>query len=191
VDLRELIAQSFGAEAAEEWSRSTVGDEDKAKLAEAAHRVLELFPGRMPGACSPMSAMYSIALEAMGERPAYVIAGSLYVGDTRVFGEDGELDGKAVFSQTNLSWNGHAWVVYGDYLADVSIGRTATSDKSPPALKEHVERLGATGRGLFAYKLGTESREGFRYEPQYALTRDEVNALGRGAMAIVSDTGSA
>ena len=50
-----------------------------------------------------------------------------------------EFDGKARFSETNMSWDGHAWIVYGDWLADVSLFRTADSDKSSPTLKEHVK----------------------------------------------------
>lgn len=56
--------------------------------------MLDVFPGRMPGACALMSAAYSMRLEAMKAPPAYVVAGSLFVGDVRVFGEDGALDGK-------------------------------------------------------------------------------------------------
>ncbi len=135
--LRELITESFGLEAAEQWSRFTVGEGDKRKLVDSARKVLEIFPGREPGACCLMSAIYLLALEKMEGPPAYVVAGSLYVGDTCVFGEDGELDGKTRFSQSNLSWDGHAWIVCGDWLSDVSLFRTADGAKSPPALKVH------------------------------------------------------
>jgi hypothetical protein len=99
----------------------TLGDDDKKRLMDAGNKVLELFPGRQPGACALMSAAYSWALEKLGAPPGYVVAGSLYVGDTRVFGEDGQFDGKQRFPQSDPSWDGHAWVICGDWLADASV----------------------------------------------------------------------
>jgi hypothetical protein len=93
----------------------TLGDDDKKRLMDAGNKVLELFPGRQPGACALMSAAYSWALEKLGAPPGYVVAGSLYVGDTRVFGEEQR------FPQSDPSWDGHAWVICGDWLADASV----------------------------------------------------------------------
>ena len=189
MDLRELIAQSFGAEAAEEWNRATVDEDDKRKLLEAARKVLQMFPGRTPSACCLMSAVYSLVLKKM-ELRTYVVAGSLYVGDTRIFGEDGELDGKTRFSQTDMSWDGHAWIVYGDWLADVSVCRTADSDKSHPALKAQIHHVLGAGKGLLACKIESAIKDGLRYEPRYVLAQDQVDALGRGAQAMFSGHGS-
>lgn len=97
-------------------------------------KVLGLFPGRLAGQCALMSAAYSIALEKLGTQPGYVVAGSLYIGDKRIFGEHKELDGKVLFSKSHPDWNGHAWIVYGDYLADVSVFRTAERRKPTPAV---------------------------------------------------------
>ena len=190
MDLRELIAESFGEVAAEQWSDLAVGEDDKRKLADAGRQVLQLFPGRTSYACCLMSAAYSVMLEHVGTKPAYVVAGSLYAGDMRIFGEDVEFDGKARFSETNMSWDGHAWIVYGDWLADVSLFRTADSDKSSPALKEHVKRQFGHGKGLYACKLGSEVEHGFRYQPRYVLTLDQVNALARGTNLLINVTGS-
>jgi hypothetical protein len=87
-DLRDLIIASFDAAAAETWSKFTLGEADKLVLREAALKVLGLFPGRMAGQCALMSAAYSIALEKLGTQPGYVVAGSLYIGDKCIFGED-------------------------------------------------------------------------------------------------------
>jgi hypothetical protein len=65
-----------------------------------------------------MSALYSLALEKLGSQRGYVAAGLLFVDDKRVFGEEKEFDGKELLSESNLDWNGHAWVDYGDWLAD-------------------------------------------------------------------------
>ena len=182
--------KSFGEAAGEQWSDLTVGEDDKWKLAEAGRQVLQLFPGRIPYACCLMSAAYSVMLEHVGTKPAYVVAGSLYAGDTRIFGEEGEFDGKACFCETNMSWDGHAWIVYGDWLADVSLFRTADSDQSPPALKDHVKRQFGHGKGLYVCRLGSEAENGFRYEPRYVLTLDQVNGLAQGANLLINATGS-
>jgi hypothetical protein len=137
--VRDLITASFDASAAEAWSQFTGGEAEKIVLREAALKVLGLFPGRMAGQCALMSAAYSIALEKLGTQPGYVVAGSLYIGDKRIFGEDKDFDGKVLFSESNPDWNGHAWIVYGDYLADVSVFRTADAG-SPRLLSKHIAR---------------------------------------------------
>jgi hypothetical protein len=100
-----------------------------------------------------------------------------------VFGEDCPINGKGRFSRSDLSWDGHAWVVHGNWAADVSIFRTADSKGSPPALAAHVRREFGHGRGVFAAPIIETSRSGFRYDPQYVLTTEQVEALGRGAYA--------
>lgn len=102
-DLRELITASFDATAADAWSKFTVGEADKLVLHEAALKVLSVFPRRMPGQCALMSALYSLALEKLGSQRGYVVVGSLYIGDKRVFGEDKKFDGKKLFSEFRTS----------------------------------------------------------------------------------------
>jgi hypothetical protein len=183
-DLRELITASSGADAAEAWSKFKVGEADKLVLHEAAMKVLQVFPGRPPGQCALMSALYSVALAKLGPQPGYVVAGSLYIGDKRIFGEDGKFDGKRAFSETNLDWNGHAWIVYGDWLADVSVCRTADAG-SPRILSEYIANGLGKGKGLLACRMAAMDPSGIRYVPQYVLTQDQVGAVGRGALAMI------
>jgi len=42
--------------------------------------------------------------QRLGGQLAYIVAGSLYIHDHRIFGEDGEFDGKRVFSESNMGW---------------------------------------------------------------------------------------
>jgi hypothetical protein len=186
VDLRELITASFGAAAADAWSKFTVGEADKLALREAALKVLGLFPGRMAGQCALMSAAYSIALEKLGTQPSYVVAGSHYVDDKRIFGDDEAFDGKVLFSQSNPDWNGHAWIVYGDYLADVSVFRTADAG-SPLLLSKHIAKEYGRGRGFCGWPMASMDPNGLRYIPQYVLTQDQVDALMRGALAMINE----
>jgi hypothetical protein len=188
--IEALITDAHGPDAADAWAKFIVQDEDKRMLEEAGKRVLHLFPGRTPGACTMMSAVYSVVLDALGARPSYVIAGSLYVGDQRVFGEDGPINGRERFSQSDSSWDGHAWIIYGDWLADASIFRTADSKGSPPALAAHVGLQFGSGRGLYAAVYGRALEDGFRYEPQYVLTTEQAEALARGAHKTLIEPGS-
>jgi hypothetical protein len=183
-DLRELITTSFGAAAADTWSKFTVGEPDKLVLHEAALKVLNVFPGRMPGQCALTSALYSLALEKLGSQRGYVAAGSLYIGDKRVLGEDKEFDGKQLFSESNFDWNGHAWVVYGNWLADASVCRTADAG-SPRILSKYIAKELGKGKGLLACRMAAMNQSGIRYVPQYVLTQDQVDAVGRGSLAMI------
>ncbi len=183
-DLRDLITASFDAAAADVWSRFTVGEVDKLVLQECAMKVLKVFPGRMSGQCALMSALYSLTLEKLGPQRGYVVAGSLYIGDKRIFGEDAGFDGKKAFSESNLDWNGHAWIVYGDWLADVSVCRTADAG-SPRLLSRYIAKEIGKGKGLLACRMASMDPAGIRYVPQYVLTQDQVDAVGRGALAMI------
>jgi hypothetical protein len=157
----ELITESVDAAAADAWSKFTVGEADKLVFHEAALKVLKVFPGRMPGRCALMSALYSLALEKFGSQRGYVVAGSLYISDKRVFGKDKGFDGKEMFSESNLDWDGHVGVVYGDWLADISVCRTA--DAGSPRVLSNKE-LGK-GKGLLACRMAAMDPSGIRYVP--------------------------
>jgi hypothetical protein len=151
--LRELITASFDAAAADAWSKFTVGEADRLVLHEAALKVLKVFPGRIPGQCALMSALYSLALEKLGSQRGYVAAGSPYIDDKRVFSEDKEFDGKELFSGSNLDWDGHARVVYGDWLAELLVCRTADAG-SPRILSKYIAKELSKGKGLLACRIG-------------------------------------
>jgi hypothetical protein len=185
VDMRALIAASFGAQAAYAWAKFEPSQDQLQTLASVGREVLTMFP-TMPGACAMMSAVYSLRLEKLGAPAAYVFAGSLFVGDTRVFGDDGSIDWKTRFSASNPSWDGHAWIVHGNLLADISVFRTAYSKFSPPLLTAHVQQEFGKGKGLMICKMEDAVKSGLRYEPLHVLTQDEVDALGRGARAMVT-----
>ncbi|MEK7994689.1 MAG: hypothetical protein AAB403_12870 [Planctomycetota bacterium] len=181
--LHALIAASFGPAAADEWRQFEPKKDDRDKLASAGVEVLKAFPGRTPGACALMSAVFSVVLENKVAQRGYVVAGSLYVGSARVFGEDSTLDGKARFSQSELSWDGHAWLVFGNLLADISIFRTADSGKGQPALAAHVHEVYGRGKGLMI--CPSDDTGGLRYVPEYVLTQEQVDALYRGARRLI------
>jgi hypothetical protein len=138
-----------------------VGEADKLVLHEDALKVLNVFPGRMPGQCALMSALCSLALERLGLQRGYVVAGSLYIGDKRVF-EDEKFDSKKLLSESNLDWDGHAWVVYGDA-------------GSPRILPKYIAKELGTGKGMLASRMAAMDTSGV---PQYVSTQDQVDAGG-------------
>jgi hypothetical protein len=154
----------------------------------AGRELLKHFP-TVPGACVMMSTLLACKLEKLALPPAYVVAGSLYVvgsrflGETRIFGEVARLDGKARFSASGPSWDGHAWVVFGDRLLDPSIFRTAYSRFSPPVLASHVRKEFGEGRGMLVCLIGKTMKASLRYEPEYVLTQGQVDGNARGAIA--------
>jgi hypothetical protein len=182
-DLRELITASFNAETADAWSKFRVGEADKLVLREAGTRVLELFPGQMAGQCALMSACYVWTIEKLGGQPAYMVTGSLHIGDKRIFGED---NGERIFPESNLDWGGHAWVVYGDWLADVSILRTAAGG-TPRLLAKYVRKTFDRKTGLICFSMATMGGYDFRYVPQYVLTQEQVEGLQRGSLAMIDE----
>jgi hypothetical protein len=64
-----------------------------------------------------------------------------------------------------------------DYIIDISVFRTAYSGKSHPLLARAVREGFGEGRGL----LLAQDTSPLNYRPQYVLTRDEIDALGKGA----------
>ena len=179
-----MIERSHGLEAAACYRAFHPNDAERNALAEVGIQLLKIFP-TMPAACVVMSALYSCRLQAVTEAPAYVAAGALSVGQAGVFGENKPLDGKTRFSQSNLSWDGHACVLFGGYIADASIFRTAYSTKSPPILAAHVLKEFGKGQGLFICKADDAIKSGLNYTPQYVLSEEQTTGLARGVMAII------
>lgn len=188
MDLKSLIAASHGSAAAEAWASFVPSEDQLAAVADAGHELLRNFP-QVPGACVMMSTLCACKLEKRGLPPAYVVAGSLYVigprfvGDTRVFGEAGKYDGQLKFSVSHPSWDGHAWIVFGDRLVDVSVFRTAYSRFSPPVLASHVKKEFGEGGEMLISPIERTASAGLRYEAEYVLTQDQVDGNARGAIA--------
>ena len=188
MDLKQLIAASHGPQTANAWANFAPSNVQLETATRAGRDLLQHFP-TVPGACVMMSTLLACQLEKLGLPSGYVVAGSLYVvgsrfvGDTRVFGEAARLDGKARFSASDPSWDGHAWVVFGGTLLDPSIFRTAYSRCSPPALATHVKKEFGEGRGMLICSFGKTMESGLRYEPEYVLTQEQVAGNARGAVA--------
>lgn len=182
--LAELIAQTHTGGAAAAYRTFRPTRQDLQALAAVGADVLGHFPW-MPGACAVMSAAWVARWKMSNQLPAYVVAGALRVGSARVFGCEPAGAWSEVFSRSDLSWDGHCWLAFGEYVADISIFRTAYSKESPPVLARHVERQFGRGRGLLICSLADAIQAGLYYEPQYVLSEDEVTGLLLGARSLV------
>src|SRR5262245_1022875 len=134
--LDELIRSSCSHEEYQRNSAFAPTDADMQTVLSVGHDVLKQ-TRFVPGACAPMSAIWTITLRRNYRLPAYMVAGALLCEGDYVFGHDAEeVEVAASFSGTNLDWDGHCWMAIGTWIADISLLRTARSDKCPPRLKE-------------------------------------------------------
>lgn len=129
--IASLIAHSHTQAAADAYRSFTPDRGQLQALASVGVEVLRHFPP-MPGACAVMSAVWVARWQQLENTPVYVVAGALLVGTERVFGDESvAIDGTSVFSKSDPSWEGHCWLAFGNYVADISIFRTAYSAYSP------------------------------------------------------------
>ena len=183
--LADLIAATHGPAAAQQYRQTAPSTTDCTALIEAAKEVLVVLPP-MPGACLMMSALIACRTASLTSYPAYVVAGTLSVGPTRIFGDGKPINGAQRFSQNDPSWDGHAWVIFGQHLADASIFRTAYSGRSHPVLAAFIRQAYGTGRGLMITTISQAEQDGLGYHPQYVLSSDQVDGLAAGAMSLLN-----
>lgn len=177
--LSDLITVSYTAAEAAAYREYVPAEAQLELLARIGTDVLLNFPV-MPAACAMMSAFYAERLRMNAVGRAYVVAGSFSIGGTCIFGKDAKgQEWKAAFSESNPSWDGHCWVMFGNFIADVSIFRTAYSQHSPPVLAQFVGARFGNGRGLLIEDAAEVGNLGFKYQPQYVLTESQITGLMR------------
>ena len=178
--ITELVARSYGQEAAGAYRAYQTTPEDLQLLAQHATRVLAAFANE-PGACVLLCACCAAAFLEARRAPLYVVTGSLLIGETPIFGDGQPFDGDVLFSQSNMDWDGHAWIVLGKKMVDISLMRTAHSQHSPPALTQHInEQLGGQRTPILC---DMSDPLGFTYVPQYVLSDEQITGFVRGAVA--------
>jgi hypothetical protein len=184
--LGKLIAAKHGWPAAKAFKAYEMSDSDRAAITGTAIDLLKVFP-KIPGACALMSAAYAVQLERVVDAPVQVVLGTLTVESTPVFGDGAAIDAAALLATGDLDWDGHAWVMIGPYIADISIFRTAYSRFGPALLSRHVDLIFGPNKGLYVDHWKRTRQIGLGYEPQYVLSADEVTALMGGAFKTIQD----
>jgi len=183
-DFSAVLATCRSEDEAARHLAYVASDTDLDALKEIGRRVLDIFPS-VPGACALMTAMYAVGLDTTGCGPFYFVAGDLSVPEARVFGDGGIGDLSEAFGASDLSWDGHCWIVLGKWIADVSICRTAKSGQAPGALTRHMRQVFEAKTGLLIQSAEAAAETGLFYRPRYVLTRDQIDGLARGAQAVL------
>lgn len=66
-----------------------------------------------------MSVLWTAFIKDNTEYPIHVVAGSLYIDDKKIFGNNATSKQiKDIFSNSNLDWDGHCWVIFGNFICD-------------------------------------------------------------------------
>jgi len=183
--LEKLITNTHSSEKAEAYKAFAPTADELRAFKKIGREALEII-APIAGACAMMSAAYVARVEHVLKLPAYVVAGSLKIRDTYVFGDGRAFDGVKAFSESNSSWDGHAWVMLGPYVADISIFRTAYSENAHPLLAAHVRREFGDNAGLMVVRWSDAPLSGLYYAPQYVLSDQQVTNLFRGLQAMVT-----
>ncbi|MFC1467874.1 hypothetical protein ACFLQY_04200 [Verrucomicrobiota bacterium] len=180
-----LISESYDKEIAQRALTFSPSQAELETLIDAGKYVLTNFPD-IPGACSVMTAMWVGLIRDNTDYPIHAIAGSLSIDGKTIFGKDMKPSQiKNSFLHGNMDWDGHCWIVLGNYIGDISISRTAYSDKSPRILKEKIVSSFGGNKGLFLCPSESARQEGFQYDPLFVLDAKTVDGLFQGAITIM------
>ena len=156
---------------------------------ERAWDILEEMSRGMLGAVRPegsccvvMSALLAITLEEPLGTVVPVVAGALKLDGEYMYGNNSAFDGRHVFSHDGADWDGHCWLLFGNCIIDISLGRTARQGHCRPQLTQRI--LSAFGEhvGVMALTEARAREAGLRYLPRYVLTPDQVLANAGGAI---------
>jgi hypothetical protein len=146
----KLIAGSYSAEEAQAFLGFSPSGENLRLLTAIGHEILTHIPPR-PGGCALMSALWAFIARNRTALPVYVVAGRFAVGESVVFGKSKDMVSTA-FDESEMDWDGHCWIAIGDYIGDISIFRTANSEKAPSVLRSATLQNFGGGRGLLLAK---------------------------------------
>jgi hypothetical protein len=183
-ELSELIKKSYSEKEASIYLEYNVTQEDKDIVVESAQNILQNFPV-IPNCCAPMSAWWTAMIRDHTNIPVHMVAGSLDMKGKRIFGDDKNMRNmNEAFTTSNLDWDGHCWMVFGDYIGDISLFRTAYSEKSPEWLKNMVDTQFGAGRGMLLAPTSEMLKFGLIYTPLYVLKDSEITDLVRSVTSI-------
>lgn len=133
--------------------------------------------------CVIMSALLAVALEEPLGTLVPVVAGALKLDGAYVYGSNRGFDGRRVFSgQEGDDWDGHCWILFGGYIVDISLGRTAREGHCRAPLAQRIVSEFGPHAGMIALTENGARKAGLHYLPRYVLTPDQVLANAGGAM---------
>jgi len=185
--MHKIITESYGSYEAQKIMNFQPNEKALNFVIEASKDILSFFPN-IPGSCVMMSALLTAHVRENTDYPIHMIVGSFYIDNHHIFGKSSTSNQtKNFFTHTNLDWDGHAWVIFGTYLIDLSIFRTAYSDKSPKILNEKILSKFGKNRGLIIAPITSMNDNQLTYEPHYAVKDKEITGLVRGAFKLIEE----
>ncbi|MBN2530812.1 MAG: hypothetical protein JXR76_30775 [Deltaproteobacteria bacterium] len=181
-DIKELIATAISFDAARLAQEFEPDAAAMTEIREAALEVLRRFPD-IPGACAVMSAIWTAILNDNTQYPIFAVCGDLELEGELIFG--GSSPDTTSWDRgvdiTDPSWNGHCWVVFGKFIGDISLFRTAYSSRSPRRLQVWIQNMFGPGKGLFICPNATIEQYGLKYYARRVLSKREIDGLVKGA----------
>lgn len=184
LQLSKLIAAQHGWPAAKAFKSYALSDADQRAISRCAIGLLQIFP-RLPNVSAQLTAALAVSLERHISAPIQVVAGTLTIEGAAVLGDRQPFDGASLFNTAAPSWDGHIWVMVGEYIVDIAIFRAAYSADGPAQLARHIDLAFGSDKGLYVDQWKRTRRLGLGYEPQYILSADEVTNLMGGAFHLI------
>jgi hypothetical protein len=132
--------------------------------------------------CVIMSALLALSLEEPLGTLVPVVAGALKLDGDYMYGSNRAVDGRRVFSHDGADWDGHCWLLFGNCIIDVSLGRTARQGHCRPQLTRRVLSTFGQHVGMMAVTEERAREAGLHYLPCYVLTSEQVLANAGGAI---------
>lgn len=168
--LQEIITRDRGEEAYAQYVKFENADTDV--IVRAARQTLEVIPPSF-GSCVMVSAGFVAILKSVGVE-AVVILGDLKIDGRFVFICRGNIPGATYDGEVvEATWDGHAWVMLGDMICDLSIFRSAYSSPQPNHLQTFINRHFGEGKGALLVAPGTLP-PGMEFVPKHALKDDQI-----------------
>jgi hypothetical protein len=187
-EVSELIKQSYSEKESSTYVEYSLTQEDCKLIVESAKQVLLKFPS-IPNCCAPMSAIWTAMIRDHTDIPVHMVAGNLDMMGKRIFGDNKNMPNmNQAFSESNLDWDGHCWVVFGDYIGDISLFRTAYSEQSPEWLGKMVRDRFGERRGMLLATPSQMLEDGLIYTPSYVLKDLQITGLVKSIELIVNNS---
>jgi hypothetical protein len=184
-ELSELIKHSYSEKEASKYVEYSLTQEDYDLIVDSAKSVLDYFPS-IHNCCVQMSALWTILIRDHTDIPVHMVAGNLDMMGRRIFGNNMNAhDMSKSLSESNLDWDGHCWVVFGDRIGDISLFRTAYSEHTPEWLGEMIRSKFGEDRGMLLATPSNLLEYGLVYTPSYVLQDSEITDLARSIELIV------
>jgi hypothetical protein len=177
--IKNLIKESYNDKDADLAMKFQFTQEAFNLLMESGMEVLKRIPCK-PGACAQMTALWTAFVRDNSGYPIHAVAGSLSIDSFNFFLEHSSKDEiKLAFKENNMDWDGHCWVMLGNYIGDASIFRTAYQGLNSTLKNCIISRFGL-GQGLLIFSVEDLKKMGIVYRPQYILTDPEVTGFIKG-----------